>query len=296
MTNTRAFGVCAVIAAAACWGLATVMSKAALDDFPPFFLLTVQLTASVAFLWTAVLITGQRAPANKQSLRAAATGVLEPAAAYALGLAGLALTTAAETSVLGATETVFIVVLAWIFLGERASAAGIAAVVAAFAGAAIINLPGEDAEWGGRFAGNMLVVAATFTAAVYVVISSRLVANIAPLPLVALQQSAGLICALFFLAGARALDWEPPLQMPGARALAFAAAAGVVQFALAFWFYLLGLRLLPANTAGLFLTLIPVFGVGGAMLFLGETLTILQWFGCALILAATVHTARRGAL
>jgi drug/metabolite transporter (DMT)-like permease len=43
---------------------------------------------------------------------------------------------------------------------------------------------------------------------------------------------------------------------------------------------------------GLFLNLIPIFGVGGAYLFLGERLTAVQWIGGTLILPAVVTVLR----
>jgi drug/metabolite transporter (DMT)-like permease len=55
-------------------------------------------------------------------------------------------------------------------------------------------------------------------------------------------------------------------------------------------FYLHGLQRLPASTAGLFLNLIPVFGLSGACLWLQERLTAGQWLGAALILAAVCGT------
>lgn len=66
-----------------------------------------------------------------------------------------------------------------------------------------------------------------------------------------------------------------------------------MQYALAIWLYLLGMKTLPAGIASLFLALIPVFGVAGAMVFLGETLAPLQWGGCALVIGAVLLIARR---
>ena len=54
----------------------------------------------------------------------------------------------------------------------------------------------------------------------------------------------------------------------------------------AFWFYIVGLKRVPASTAGQFLNLIPIFGVTGAAIFLGERLGPMQWLGAILILAA----------
>jgi drug/metabolite transporter (DMT)-like permease len=62
--------------------------------------------------------------------------------------------------------------------------------------------------------------------------------------------------------------------------------SGCVQYALAFWLYLVGLRGLPVSVAGLFLTLTPVVGVIGGILFLGESLAPLQLAGAVLIVGA----------
>ena len=64
------------------------------------------------------------------------------------------------------------------------------------------------------------------------------------------------------------------------------------RYALAFWCYSIGLKQLPASMAGLFLNLIPIFGLGGAYLFLGERLTLVQWIGGTLILLAVIVALR----
>ena len=61
---------------------------------------------------------------------------------------------------------------------------------------------------------------------------------------------------------------------------------------LAFWFYIIGLKKISTSLAGLFLNLIPIFGVGGAFIFLGERLFIMQWVGAIIILAAVVGIFR----
>ena len=73
----------------------------------------------------------------------------------------------------------------------------------------------------------------------------------------------------------------------------WAALSGVLYYALAFWCYIIGLKQLPASTVGLFLNLIPIFGIGGAYLFLSERLTAVQWIGGTLILLAVVMVLRR---
>jgi drug/metabolite transporter (DMT)-like permease len=84
------------------------------------------------------------------------------------------------------------------------------------------------------------------------------------------------------------------LTRAGPEVWGLAAASGIIYYGLAFWFYITGLKTARASMAGLFLNLIPVFGVGGAYLFLGERLAIVQWLGAILILTAVVGALRLG--
>jgi drug/metabolite transporter (DMT)-like permease len=55
---------------------------------------------------------------------------------------------------------------------------------------------------------------------------------------------------------------------------------------LAYWLYLTGLRRVPASIAAASFYLIPIFGVAGGLLFLGERLEPSQWLGIALVASA----------
>jgi hypothetical protein len=81
--------------------------------------------------------------------------------------------------------------------------------------------------------------------------------------LTCLQQSVGLGVALLVLAVARLAGHERLPETPQAGILAFPVASGLVQYALAFWLHLVGLRRLPVGVAALFLTLTPFFGMAG---------------------------------
>ena len=69
-----------------------------------------------------------------------------------------------------------------------------------------------------------------------------------------------------------------------------AAASGVVYYGAGFWFFVTGLRRVPASVAGSFLPLIPVFGLAAAYL-VGERLEPRQWVGAVVIVAATTWVA-----
>lgn len=282
----------AMVLSAACWGSATVMSKGALEAFSPPVLLTLQLGASVTFLWIAVAATGQKIGLDAGARLAALSGLLEPGLAYALGTFGLMLTTAGNASLIATTEPLLIVALAWLLFRERVSARTGAAIVAAMVGVGIVT-GAHGAGAAGTALGDVMVVLGTLFAAFYVVVSSRFVTRIAPLRLAALQQTVGLAFAVAFLLGWSSFaTLHDELARADPEAIALAVVSGVVQYALAFWLYLIGLRRLAASTAALFLTLIPVFGLSGAVVFLSETVAVLQAIGAVVIVVA-VASARR---
>jgi drug/metabolite transporter (DMT)-like permease len=283
----------ALAASAACWGLATVATKGQLAAVPPMPMLVIQLTASVAFLWAAVLVTRAPVRIDRASLRASLSGLLEPGLAHTFGTAGLALTTASATTLISAAEAPATVLLAWLFLRERIGPRTLLVAAAAGAGVGLVILPDLDGLGGGSLPGDGLVGVATLLAAVYVIVSRRLIGGMGALQLVVLQQTVGLLWAGLALLAAAALGWVP-LGLAGLapRTIALAALTGVVQYAIAFWLWLVGLRHLPASRATLFLSLIPVFGVAGGALALGERLGPSQWIGAAVVLGAVQALVR----
>jgi drug/metabolite transporter (DMT)-like permease len=284
---SRGLAMASMVASAASWGLATVATKDVLTQLPPFTLLTIQLTASIIFLWFVVLVT--RTACTGLTWAAASTGALEPGLAYAVGVPGLALTGAASASVIAATEPMMIALIAWGVLRQPLPLRAAIGVVAGVAGVVVLT---SGAGGQAHIFGDALIFLSVCFAAFYVLLSARLVGAIAPLPLAASQQTIGLGMAVIALSIAVVIGWETlPTHIPLPVLLA-AAASGIVQYALAFWFYLTALRALPVTTAAPFLTLIPLFGVAGAIVFLGESLTLWQTCGGLIVIAALFITVR----
>lgn len=292
--QTRGIAVLTAILSAACWGSATVMSKGVLDHMPPITLLAVQLTAAITVLWLAVLGLRIRIQLDRPTRRASFSGVLEPGLAYTLGITGLALTTASNAALIGAAEPLFILFLAWLVLKEQPGPHILLLAAVATIGLVLVVVPDAAGLTGqGSLVGDALLLAGTLFAAFYVIATRRLVSTIEPLPLSALQLSVGLfwtlgVLAFVLLAGLATLGLDG-LSWP---VLLMAAASGVIQYALAFWLYLFALQSLPANIAGFYLTLIPVFGIAAAFIFLGEALSGPQWIGAILIIVSVGIVSR----
>ncbi len=74
--------------------------------------------------------------------------------------------------------------------------------------------------------------------------------------------------------------------------LASAVGSGALYYAGAYWFYLGALRHVPASFAAVSFYLIPIVGVAGGALLLGERLDPRQWVGAIVVLAAVLAIIR----
>jgi probable blue pigment (indigoidine) exporter len=279
-----------LVAAAASWGVGTVVTKQVLDDVAPLTLLPIQLAASCAFLLAVSLAGRTRITWSPQLRRLTALGVLNPGLAYALGLVGLTSISASMSVLLWATEPVLILLLAVVLLREHVSGGLVAAIAVAVLGVLlVVYQPGAS----GDGVGVALTLAAVTACALYTVLARRLILDDASVSVALLQQAAALGFALVVLAVARAVSGGS-VDVSSLSALGWlaAAASGVLYYGLAFWFYLTGLRHVSASVAGSFITLVPVFGVAGGYV-VGERLTSWQWVGAGVVIAAVAVVAVR---
>lgn len=277
-----------VIGATACWGGGTVVSKQVLDrGVAPLTLLVIELAASCLLLLVLSLVRRAGWSGGQGLGKLALLGVLNPGLAYALGLLGLVTVSASMSVLLWGTEPVLILVLAVLFLHERVAAATAIAMVAALVGVLlVIYRPGVA----GDMVGVALTVAAVTACACYTVLTRRLLLDDSSLLVALVQQVAALTFAVL-VAGASAVVGIADVVLPAeVSTWLLATLSGAVYYGLAFWFYVAGLRGVPASTAGAFLPLIPVFGLAGAYLT-GERLLDRQWVGAAMVLIATAAVA-----
>jgi probable blue pigment (indigoidine) exporter len=278
----------ALVAAAACWGVGTVVTKQVVDDVAPLTLLPLQLAASCVVLLGVALVRRDPLALTPPVRRLAALGVLNPGLAYALGLIGLTTITASLAVLLWAAEPVLILLLAALVLRERLSFALAVSLAVALVGVLlVVYQPGAT----GDAAGIALTLAGVCCCALYTVLTRRMLLDDSSLTVVLAQQVAALVFAVLLATAAHAVGgagWE--LGQLDAGAWLGAAVSGVLYYGLAFWLYLAGLRHVRASYAGAFLPLIPVFGVAAGYL-VGERLEPRQWVGAVVIVAATAAIA-----
>lgn len=279
-----------LVAATACWGCGTVLSKQALDrGVAPLTLLVIELSASSLLLSAALIVVGPRLTWSRSMTRLAALGLLNPGLAYTFGLLGLVTISASMSVLLWATEPVLILLFAALLLKERIRLATGAALAVALLGVLlVIYRPGA----GGDVLGVIATVAAVTACAGYTVLTRWLILDDSSLSVVLVQQLVAL-CFALVIAGIAAAAGLARVGLPvNAGTWVLAAASGSVYYGLAFWFFNSGLRGVSASIGGSFLPLVPVFGLAAALVA-GDSLTERQWLGAALVVAATVVAALR---
>ena len=278
-----------LVCAAASWGIATVISKRAVEEIEPLTLLPIELAVSVAVLGAATTVMRERLRSTPELRRLGLLGVLNPVLSYALGLAGLALISASLSVLLWAAEPLLILLFAWLLLRQRVTPRLFAWSMLALAGVLlVVFVPGGGVDP----TGVALTVAGVAARAIYTLLSSCFLADASSLSVVLVQQVAALLFALLLFTGALVTGHVGSLSDVSATGWISAALAGVLYYGVAFWFYVTGLRRVPATIAGVFLNLIPIFGLAASRLFLDETLSGRQWVGAVVIVAAVIVITR----
>ncbi|MFL5676213.1 MAG: DMT family transporter [Chloroflexota bacterium] len=280
----------ALVLAATCWGTGTVISKAALAEVAPLTLLAIQLAASLCVL--AILMRSQGI-----SLRSDASpllgrlGLLNPGLAYALSLLGLTFITASLSVLLWALEPLLILALAGVFLRERITPTFILLSLIAVAGMVLIVY--DPSSTSGQWIGVGLTVAGVACCAVYSVVTRRWIPDAKETSQVVVAQQAhalALALGLVVLVGVAGGTVLPTALTP--LGLGSAIASGVLYYAGAYWFYLGALRNVPASFAAVSFYLIPIVGVAGGAILLGERLDPRQWVGALVVLGAILAIIR----
>jgi probable blue pigment (indigoidine) exporter len=281
----------ALVLAATCWGVGTVISKAALDEISPFTLLPIQLAASLTLL--AVLMRRQGISFRTEgSPLLGRLGLLNPGLAYALGLIGLTTITASLYVLLWSLEPLMILFLAAWFLRERITPAFIVLSMVAVAGMVVIVY--DPSSSSGHLIGVGLTLAGIACCAVYSVVARRFIPGARETSQVILAQQAHalvLALALVCVVGLAGGQIIPATLTPFG--FASAIASGALYYAGAYWFYLGALRHVPASYAAVSFYLIPIVGVAAGALLLGERLDLRQWLGAVIVLGAVLAIIRQ---
>ena len=283
--RVRPGGVGAGLIAVCLWGLAPVATRALVSQLVPLALLTVRqlLAASVLLPWAVPVMRRIAARDMPWFVAAGLLGMIGYNLPVTVGLQWLP---ASSAGLLLATEPVWVLVLSYVFLGERAGRRVLIGSGVALAGVAVIAGPSAwSSGYGMRaVAGAALVLLATMAFAGYTIVLRPLSERYGPVPATAVSTVAGAVPYLAFAGSV----WPLRLSQAGWAELLFLALGSTVAGML-----LWNQAIVRGGSARIsrLLYLEPVVSVLGAMVFLGERATAAVLIGGVLVLAGVLMTA-----
>lgn len=271
------------LTATAIWGGMYVVSKIVLDVIPPFTLLGLRLAIAVVLMAAANAALGGGWPRGRAAIRLLAVGMLGFGLSVGMQFVGTRLSTAANGALVTSASPAFIVLFAYFLLSEPITRQRLLALALATLGAVIVALGNAGgATPSATLSGNLALVVAAVTWALYSVLVKQAAANHAVLA-VSLYAIAGgllvtLIVAPFELAAI-------PLGRIALDVVWGVLYLGIASTALAMYLWNKSLALLDASVASLLFFAQPVVGALLGRVFLREPLGPAFYIGGALILA-----------
>ena len=219
-------------------------------------------------------------------------GAIGVGAHNAFAYLGLNYTTATNGVILNSFIPVMIITFSWIFLRERLSTPQLCGVLVSFAGVMTILSHGSiGALLQFRFnVGDLWVVLAMALWSTYSILLRHRPSGIDTIAFLFVIAVVGDLCVLPLYIGETLLGHPMPWTPMNAVAIA---AIALFSSVLAYIFWNRGVAEVGASVAGLFMHLMPVFGVILAWIFLDEALSAYHLLGIGLILTGIVITSRR---
>jgi len=283
MKTNKTLGILSVLFSVFVWGISFVSTKVVLAEFPP---------VSIAFLrqFVALIPLFVLCFLKKENLKIERNEVLRFILAAFFGIVlyfvfennGLTLTTASNASMLVAAIPIFVLIVESIAQRKRISVPSLLCIIASVSGVYLVVFEGGLPDFSsGTFLGNLLIFGAMFSWIVYTFISDRLGKKYSSLKMTTIQTIISIPLFFPFVAGELG-SWRVP-SLTSILNLLF---LGVFCSALAYVFYLGGIKILGPVLPSSLLNLIPVVTIIAGVVFLNETLSVYQAAGSILIIGS----------
>ena len=287
--NRTVVGILCGLGAASIWGGMYVVSKVVLEIIPPFSLVTLRLILGTITLAIVLLIRGFPNISRRQVWQVVGVGFVGYGISLSLQFLGTKLSTAANGSLVTSATPAFVLLFAWMLLGERITPRRLLALFLATLGVIAVIDPRSAQVNPALFLGNLMLIGAAITWALYSVLVRKVTKNIDVL----------LFSLIAFLGGL-------PVVIPmGARELATAGVGeislgviggvlflGIISTALAMVLWNTAFSYVDASLASLTFFAQPLVGTFLGWLFLNEKITPLFLLGGLLIGIGLIISSR----
>lgn len=278
--NRSTAGILAGLAAASIWGGMYVVSKVVLEIIPPFTLVTLRLLLGILVLWFMITRQGGLKFTRNQILQAVAVGWVGYGVSLGFQFVGTHLSTASNSALVTSATPAFVLLFAFWILKERITPKRIAALVIATLGVLAVIDPRTTQFTSSLFLGNLSLIAAALTWALYSVLVRKVTFNLDVLQATMVFFWGGLLVSI------PASIWE--LQITPLGRITWGVVLGVlylgiISTALAMYLWNKAFATLEAGVASLTFFAQPVVGASLGALFLNEQISLLFVVGGLLI-------------
>jgi len=280
LNNKTIYGLLSGLGAASIWGGMYVVSKVVLEIIPPFTLVALRLILGILTLAIVLMFRGGLKVTRQQFLQVFGVGFVGYGISLSLQFLGTKLSTAANGSLVTSATPAFVLLFAWILLSEKITMRKFIALLFATVGVLAVIDPATAQLNPDLFLGNIFLLGAAVTWALYSVLVRKTAQNLDVLPLSLIAFIGGL--PIVVPAGA----WE--LHTIGVGAISLGVVGGVlflgiISTALAMVLWNNAFAVLDAGSASLTFFAQPVVGTLLGWFFLEEKITPLFLLGGALI-------------
>jgi drug/metabolite transporter (DMT)-like permease len=278
-------GLFAGLAAASIWGGMYVISKVVLEVIPPFTLLAIRLLMGAGALGIVIYFRNMKAvekinPTKDFLWKSALVGFIGYGISLGFQFVGTKLSTASNGSLVTSATPAFVLLFAPFLLGERTTMRGIIALVISTLGVVAVIDPRNAEISPALFWGNMSLLMAALTWALYSVLVRKVSQSGDLLISSVVMFFGGVPSSLLFGA------WEVRTQGLGEITLGIVGGIlflGIISTALAMFLWNYAFSELPATIASLTFFAQPVVGTLLGWFFLSEKITPLFLTGGVLI-------------
>jgi drug/metabolite transporter (DMT)-like permease len=288
MTNP-VWGFLSGLTAASIWGGMYVVSKVVMVVIPPFSLVAIRLALGILTLAIIVAIRKSWKVTRRQFWRIFGVGLVGYGISLGFQFVGTKLSTAANGSLVTSATPAFVLLFAALMLAERITLRRLLALGIATAGVAAVIDPRNAALSPSFFWGNICLVAAALTWALYSVLIRKVTQDTDVLTTTLIAFIGGLPVCLP-LSG-----WEAMTQGFGRINLGVVSGIlflGIISTAIAMYLWNTAFTKLDAGAASLTFFAQPVVGTLLSVLFLNERITPLFVIGGVLIGVALLVSSK----
>ncbi|MBE3120105.1 MAG: DMT family transporter [Candidatus Atribacteria bacterium] len=269
MKRDSLLGILAGLTATAIWGGMYVVSKAVMAIIPPFSLIVLRLVLGILTLAVIVLVRKNWKVTAKQFWGIFAVGLIGYGVSLGFQFVGTNLSTAANGSLVTSATPAFVLLFAAIILKEKISPRRLLALVVASLGVLAVIDPRTAQLSSQLFWGNLSLVAAALTWALYSVLVRRVTRNVDVLSTSLIAFAGGLPVCLPLGAWEAATRGYGPIGWGVVAGVLF---LGIISTALAMYLWNTAFAKLEAGVASLTFFAQPVVGTVLGAIFLGDNI------------------------